>query len=54
MPKAKEDYIAELAEQIAWLDADGIWALAQELTENYPVPANILKADLETVEFDTE
>ena len=45
-----KDSIAGLAEQIAWLDADGVWDLAKLLIEDYKIPANLLKADLDVVE----
>lgn len=46
----KQSNIDNLAEEIAWLDTDQIWQLAQCLVENYKVPANLLRADLETAE----
>jgi len=46
----KNDLVEELAEKIAWLDTDAIWQLAQCLVNNYKVPANLLRADLETAE----
>ena len=45
-----KEQIAHLAEQIAWLSADELWDLSKELIQNYPVPANILRSDLEIVE----
>lgn len=45
-----QDRIADLAEQIAWLDSDGLWELAKHLNEHYKVPANILRADLDFAE----
>lgn len=43
----KRDIIAEIAEEISWLDTDGLWELAKYLNENYRVPATILRADLD-------
>lgn len=44
--------ISQIAEVVADLNADQLWELALELNKNYAVPANLLKADLEFVEWD--
>lgn len=51
MPQTK---IEKLAEEIAWLDTDQLWALATHLVDNYKVPANLLRADLEFAEKDLD
>jgi hypothetical protein len=42
--------VAELAEEIAWMDTDTLWELAKYLNTHYSVVANILRADLEFAE----
>lgn len=50
----EQSHVEKLAEQIAWLDTDQIWALAKCLIDNYKVPANLLRADLSFAEQDLD
>lgn len=43
--------IAQIAKVVSDLNADELWELALELNTNYSIPANLLKADLEFVEW---
>lgn len=45
-----ETKIKVLAANIAKLDTDELWELANELISEYPVIANLLRADLDTAE----
>ena len=44
--------IEQIAKVVADLNADELWELAKTLTNNHAIPANLLKADLEFVEWD--
>lgn len=44
--------ISQIAKVVADLNADQLWELALELNKNHSVPANLLKADLEFVEWE--
>ena len=45
-----ETKIKVLAANIAKLDTNELWELANELISEYPVIANLLRADLDTAE----
>ena len=45
-------HIEKLAEDIALLDSDQLWQLATYLVDNFKVPANLLRADLDFAEQD--
>lgn len=44
--------IEKMAEEIAQFDTDQMWTLAKYLVDNYKVPANLLRADLDFAEQD--
>lgn len=41
------EYVTKLAKELSQLNTDALWELANELTSNHKIVANILMADLD-------